>query len=82
MPNTKREVISLRAVIESEEFQESGSFLTISMGKDINGRIKVAALDSMPHMLIAGSTGSGKSVMIKISERCRMRRRTCADSAR
>jgi S-DNA-T family DNA segregation ATPase FtsK/SpoIIIE len=64
VPNTKREVISLRAVIESDEFQESTSFLTISMGKDINGRIKVAALDSMPHALIAGSTGSGKSVMI------------------
>jgi DNA segregation ATPase FtsK/SpoIIIE, S-DNA-T family len=64
VPNTRREVISLRAVIESEEFQESSSVLTISMGKDINGRIKVAALDSMPHALIAGSTGSGKSVMI------------------
>ncbi len=64
VPNTKREVISLRAVIESDEFQESASFLTISMGKDINGRIKVAALDTMPHALIAGSTGSGKSVMI------------------
>ena len=64
VPNTKREVISLRAVIESDEFQASPSFLTISMGKDINGRIKVAALDSMPHLLIAGSTGSGKSVMI------------------
>ncbi len=64
VPNTRREVISLRAVIESDEFQESSSFLSISMGKDINGRIKVAALDSMPHLLIAGSTGSGKSVMI------------------
>ena len=64
VPNTKREVISLRAVIESDEFQDSSSLLTISMGKDINGRIKVAALDSMPHALIAGSTGSGKSVMI------------------
>ncbi len=64
VPNTKREVISLRAVIESQEFQDSASFLTISMGKDINGRIKVAALDTMPHVLIAGSTGSGKSVMI------------------
>jgi len=64
VPNTKREVISLRAVIESDEFQESSSFLSISMGKDINGRIKVAALDTMPHALIAGSTGSGKSVMI------------------
>ena len=63
VPNTKREVISLRAVLESEEFQIR-LHLTISMGKDINGRIKVAALDAMPHLLIAGSTGSGKSVMI------------------
>ena len=64
VPNTNRELISLRGVIESAEFQESRSVMTISMGKDINGRIKVAALDSMPHALIAGSTGSGKSVMI------------------
>ena len=64
VPNTRRELISLRAVLESSEFQESRSMMTISMGKDINGRIKVAALDIMPHLLIAGSTGSGKSVMI------------------
>lgn len=64
VPNTKREVISLRAVIESEEFEQSQSRLTISMGKDISGRIKVASLETMPHALIAGSTGSGKSVMI------------------
>ena len=64
VPNTRREVISLRQILESEEFQTSNSRLTISMGKDINGRIKVATLDTMPHVLIAGSTGSGKSVMI------------------
>ena len=64
VPNTKRDVISLRQILESEEFQSSQSHLTISLGKDINGRIKVAALDSMPHLLIAGSTGAGKSVMI------------------
>ncbi len=64
VPNNRREVISLRQVLESEEFQSSHSRLTISMGKDINGRIKVSALDLMPHLLIAGSTGSGKSVMI------------------
>src|SRR5205085_11843753 len=58
------EIVALRQVIESDEFQTSHSGLTISMGKDINGRIKVAALDTMPHLLIAGSTGSGKSVMI------------------
>ena len=64
VPNTKREVIALRQMLESDEFAQAQSRLTISMGKDINGRIKVASLESMPHLLIAGSTGSGKSVMI------------------
>jgi S-DNA-T family DNA segregation ATPase FtsK/SpoIIIE len=64
VPNSKREVISLRQILESEEFHNSASPLTVALGKDINGRIKVAALDSMPHLLIAGSTGAGKSVML------------------
>jgi S-DNA-T family DNA segregation ATPase FtsK/SpoIIIE len=64
VPNSKREVISLRQILESDEFRGSPSPLTVSLGKDINGRIKVAALDSMPHLLIAGSTGAGKSVML------------------
>jgi len=64
VPNTKRELIALRQMLESDEFTTSHSRLTIPLGKDINGRIRVAALDSMPHLLIAGSTGSGKSVMI------------------
>jgi S-DNA-T family DNA segregation ATPase FtsK/SpoIIIE len=64
VPNTKREVIALRQILESDEFAQSQSRLTISMGKDISGRIKAATLESMPHLLIAGSTGSGKSVMI------------------
>ncbi len=64
VPNSKREVISLRQILESDEFRESPSPLTIALGKDINGRIKVTALDTMPHLLIAGSTGSGKSVML------------------
>jgi len=64
VPNSKRELISLRQVLESDEFGNSGSRLTIPLGKDINGRIKISALDAMPHLLIAGSTGSGKSVMI------------------
>jgi S-DNA-T family DNA segregation ATPase FtsK/SpoIIIE len=64
VPNTRREVISLRQILESDEFRNSASPLTISLGKDISGRIRVAALDSMPHLLIAGSTGSGKSVML------------------
>jgi S-DNA-T family DNA segregation ATPase FtsK/SpoIIIE len=64
VPNTKREVISLRQILESDEFHSSSSPLTVALGKDINGRIKVAALDTMPHLLIAGSTGAGKSVML------------------
>jgi S-DNA-T family DNA segregation ATPase FtsK/SpoIIIE len=64
VPNSKREVISLREILESDEFDRNPSPLTIAMGKDIDGRIKVAALDTMPHLLIAGSTGSGKSVML------------------
>ncbi len=64
VPNSRREVISLRQILESEEFVNSASKMTICLGKDINGRIKVAALESMPHLLIAGSTGSGKSVML------------------
>jgi len=64
VPNTKREVISLRQILESDEFTQSPSPLTIALGKDINGRIKVATLETMPHLLIAGSTGAGKSVML------------------
>src|SRR5579862_9513316 len=64
VPNTKREVISFRAVLESPEFQESQSRMTIALGRDINGRIKVASLETMPHLLIAGATGAGKSVML------------------
>ncbi len=64
VPNTKREVIALRQMLESDEFTSSASRLTIPLGKDINGRIRMAALETMPHLLIAGSTGAGKSVMI------------------
>ena len=64
VPNHERETIHLRDVIESETFLRARSRLTISMGKDINGRIVTADLASMPHVLIAGSTGSGKSVAI------------------
>ena len=64
VPNHERETIHLRDVLESETFGKSKSRLTIAMGKDINGRIVTADLASMPHVLIAGSTGSGKSVAI------------------
>ncbi len=64
VPNHERETIHLRDVIESENFARAKSRLTLAMGKDINGRIVTADLASMPHVLIAGSTGSGKSVAI------------------
>jgi len=64
VPNTRRELIALRQMLESDDFISSHSRLTIPLGKDINGRIRVATLESMPHLLIAGSTGAGKSVMI------------------
>jgi S-DNA-T family DNA segregation ATPase FtsK/SpoIIIE len=64
VPNRERETIHLREVIESETFRKAKSRLTLAMGKDINGRIVTADLASMPHVLIAGSTGSGKSVAI------------------
>jgi DNA segregation ATPase FtsK/SpoIIIE, S-DNA-T family len=64
VPNREREIIWLRENIESQEFMGSKSKLTMAMGKDINGRIVTADLAGMPHLLIAGSTGSGKSVAI------------------
>ena len=64
VPNRQREIIWLRENIESQEFMGSKSKLTIAMGKDINGRIATADLAGMPHLLIAGSTGAGKSVAI------------------
>jgi len=64
VPNHERETIWLREVVEAQEFLGSRSKLTLAMGKDINGRIVTADLNTMPHLLIAGSTGSGKSVAI------------------
>jgi len=64
VPNRDREIIWLRENIEATEFIGSKSKLTLGLGKDINGRIAVADLAAMPHLLIAGSTGTGKSVAI------------------
>jgi DNA segregation ATPase FtsK/SpoIIIE, S-DNA-T family len=64
VPNPHRETIALRDVIESPEFSHSASKLTLPMGKDLIGRIRTADLTQMPHLLIAGSTGTGKSVFI------------------
>lgn len=64
VPNAERETIYLREVVESQNFADARSRLTLALGKDINGRIITADLATMPHLLIAGSTGSGKSVAI------------------
>jgi DNA segregation ATPase FtsK/SpoIIIE, S-DNA-T family len=62
VPNPKRETIFLREVIESAKFSESESLLTLGLGKTIDGSKYVADLAKMPHLLIAGATGAGKSV--------------------
>ncbi len=62
IPNPNREAISLRELLESETYQKSASKLTIALGKTIHGEPFMADLATMPHLLIAGSTGTGKSV--------------------
>ena len=62
VPNVNRETIYLRDVIESDKFSESKSLLTLGLGKTIDGTRYVADLAKMPHLLIAGATGAGKSV--------------------
>ncbi|MDE4541783.1 DNA translocase FtsK [Thermoanaerobacterium sp. R66] len=64
VPNEKISVVTLREVIDTKKFRESKSDLTIGLGKDIAGNIVIADLSKMPHLLIAGATGSGKSVCI------------------
>ena len=60
VPNHKRELIYLREILEAEQFQSTQSHLTIALGKDIAGRPMAADLARMPHLLIAGATGTGK----------------------
>ncbi len=64
VPNKDAATVLLRDIIESDEFQSAKSAVTMALGKDIAGKTIVADLGKMPHMLIAGSTGSGKSVCI------------------
>jgi S-DNA-T family DNA segregation ATPase FtsK/SpoIIIE len=64
VPNLHRETVAIRAILESEEFKNSSSCLTLGLGYDVTGEIMVQDLTKMPHLLIAGSTGSGKSVAI------------------
>ena len=64
VPNKEKEAVHLREVLDSQEFIENKSKLTVALGKDVAGNIQLADIGKMPHVLIAGSTGSGKSVCI------------------
>lgn len=62
VPNPKTSVVYLREVIESEDWQSTRAALPLALGKDVGGRVLIADLADMPHLLIAGATGSGKTV--------------------
>ena len=64
VPNAEREVVYLREILESEAFRSSASALTLTLGKDIFGNPVQADLAKMPHLLVAGATGTGKSVFL------------------
>ena len=64
IPNREREMVNLRDLMASRAFEKAASLLTLAMGKDISGQPLVADLGKMPHALVAGTTGSGKSVAI------------------
>ena len=64
LPNARRDTVYLREILESDPFERSGASLEIALGKDIGGTPMVVDLARMPHLLIAGTTGSGKSVAV------------------
>ena len=64
VPNKEKEAVHLRDVVETDEFANNKSKLSVALGKDVAGQVVIADIAKMPHVLIAGSTGSGKSVCI------------------
>ncbi|MFP5504996.1 MAG: DNA translocase FtsK [Gammaproteobacteria bacterium] len=64
IPNEKREVVALSEIVKSQDYEEASSPLTLALGKDISGHPTVVDLARMPHLLVAGTTGSGKSVAV------------------
>jgi len=64
VPNQEKEAVYMREVIDSDEFRKNESKLTVALGKDVAGNIQLADIAKMPHVLIAGATGSGKSVCV------------------
>ena len=70
MPNPKVSMVGLRGILETQEFRRVRSKLKIALGRDVSGRAVVADLAAMPHLLIAGATGSGKSVCLNAIIAC------------
>ncbi len=64
VPNERRSIVSLRELIESELFRQTKMEIPVALGKDITGEVQLVDLTQMPHLLIAGATGSGKSVCV------------------
>jgi S-DNA-T family DNA segregation ATPase FtsK/SpoIIIE len=64
IPNPQPEIVNLREILETQTFRRAKGELPLALGKDLNGRPYVASLEKMPHVLIAGATGSGKSVCL------------------
>jgi S-DNA-T family DNA segregation ATPase FtsK/SpoIIIE len=79
VPHRKAALVSLRSVMESEAFQRIGSPLTFALGRDVAGEPVAADLTGMPHLLIAGTTGSGKSVLMTAVATCLLFNNTPAD---
>jgi S-DNA-T family DNA segregation ATPase FtsK/SpoIIIE len=70
VPNSRSAIVRLRPILETETFYKNGSPLTLALGRDVSGNPVVADLATMPHLLIAGTTGSGKSVCIAAFTTC------------
>lgn len=79
VPNTENSLVSLRDVMESERFQKIRSKLRLGLGQDVSGHTVSADLGSMPHLLIAGTTGSGKSVCVNSIITCLLLQNTPDD---
>jgi S-DNA-T family DNA segregation ATPase FtsK/SpoIIIE len=79
VPNLRSSLVRLRPILESESFYRFGSPLTIALGRDVSGQAVVADLANMPHLLIAGTTGSGKSVCIAALTACLVMNNTPED---
>jgi S-DNA-T family DNA segregation ATPase FtsK/SpoIIIE len=79
VPNSRTSNVRLRPVLESDSFFKVGSPLAIALGRDVSGQPVVADLTTMPHLLIAGTTGSGKSVCIAALTTCLVMNNTPED---